>query len=173
MPGEATQVLAEFVAKLRYEDISQDAREHCKAVLLDTLACALAGHKGEETHQVAGLASALAQSDEASVIGGDRLSLAQGRLVPNGHAVEARLYAEDPQQGRISVPAGRILFGDAGGADAHGRIQSESRGAGGRRPSFKFRDNLTTPGPGSERARHPRSRRCRVAARHGRCGAGF
>ena len=99
--GEATQVLAEFVARLRYEDISQDAREHCKTVLLDTLACALAGHQGEETHQVAGLASALGQSDESSVIGGDRLSLhrsmasaktrrargcARGRMLRNNRA---------------------------------------------------------------------------------------
>jgi 2-methylcitrate dehydratase PrpD len=88
MPGEATQVLAEFVAKLRYEEISQEAREHCKTVLLDTLACALAGHKGEETHQVAGLASALAQSDETSVIGGDHLSLA-GATVLNGFLITA------------------------------------------------------------------------------------
>src|SRR5436309_11422512 len=88
MQGEATQVLAEFTAKLRYEDISQDAREHCKTVLLDTLACALAGHKGEETHQVAALASALGQSDESSVIGGDRLSLA-GATVLNGFLITA------------------------------------------------------------------------------------
>src|SRR5207302_11457944 len=66
----------------------QDAREHCKTVLLDTLACALAGHKGEETHQVAALASALGQSDESSVIGGDRLSLA-GATVLNGFLITA------------------------------------------------------------------------------------
>ena len=41
-------------------------REHCKNLLLDTLACAVAGHQGEETGQVAALASALAQSREAA-----------------------------------------------------------------------------------------------------------
>jgi len=66
MPQEATQALAQFAASLRYEDLPQDVRDHCKNVLLDTLACALAGHQGEETHQVAALASALAQSDEAA-----------------------------------------------------------------------------------------------------------
>jgi 2-methylcitrate dehydratase PrpD len=88
MAGEATQALAEFSASLRYEAVPQDVREHCKNVLLDTLACALAGHQGEETHQVAALASALAQSDEASVIGGDRLSLAGATLL-NGYLVTA------------------------------------------------------------------------------------
>jgi len=88
MPQEATQVLARFAASLRDEDLPQDVKDHCKTVLLDTLACALAGHQGEETHQVAALASALAQSDETSVIGGDRLSLAGATLL-NGYLVTA------------------------------------------------------------------------------------
>src|SRR5205814_5906583 len=57
-------------------------------LLLDALACALAGHQGEETHQVAALASALAQSNESSVIGGDRLSLAGATLL-NGYLITA------------------------------------------------------------------------------------
>jgi 2-methylcitrate dehydratase PrpD len=88
MAGEATQDLAEFAASLRYEGLPQEVREHCKNVLMDTLGCALAGHQGEETHQVAALASALAQSDEASVIGGDRLSLAGATLL-NGYLITA------------------------------------------------------------------------------------
>ena len=88
MPQEATQALAQFAASLRYEDLPQDVRDHCKNVLLDTLACALAGHQGEETHQVAALASALAQSDEASVIGGESLSLAGATLL-NGYLITA------------------------------------------------------------------------------------
>ncbi len=88
MPGEATQVLAEFAASLRYEDLPRDVTDHCKNVLLDTLACALAGHQGEETGQVAALAAGLAQSHEASVIGGDRLSLA-GATMLNGFLITA------------------------------------------------------------------------------------
>src|SRR5499425_606927 len=88
MPQEATQALAQFAASLRPEDLPQDVSDHCKNVLLDTLACALAGHQGEETHQVAALASALAQSQEASVIGGDRLSLA-GATLFNGYLITA------------------------------------------------------------------------------------
>jgi 2-methylcitrate dehydratase PrpD len=88
MPGEATSVLAEFAARLRYDDLPPEVREHCKTVLLDTLACALAGHQGEETHQIAALAAALARSDEASIIGGERLSLAGAALL-NGYLITA------------------------------------------------------------------------------------
>lgn len=88
MAGETTEVLAQFAAALKYDDIPERVREYCKDVLLDTLACAVAGHQGEETHQVAALASALAQSQESSVIGGDRLSLA-GATVLNGFLVTA------------------------------------------------------------------------------------
>ena len=88
MPGEATEVLAGFAASLKYDDLPERAREHCKNLLLDTLACAVAGHHGEETEQVAALASTLAQSSESSVIGGDRLSLAGATLL-NGYLITA------------------------------------------------------------------------------------
>ncbi|MBI1965762.1 MAG: MmgE/PrpD family protein [Betaproteobacteria bacterium] len=88
MAGEVTQALAKFAATLKYEDIPQRTREYAKDLLLDALACAVAGHQGEETHQVAALAAGLAQSKEASVIGGDRSSLA-GATVLNGFLVTA------------------------------------------------------------------------------------
>jgi 2-methylcitrate dehydratase PrpD len=88
MPAEATQVLAQFAATLKYEDIPERVREQCKSLLLDALACAVAGHRGEETGQVAALAAALAQSRETSVIGGDRLSLAGATLL-NGFLITA------------------------------------------------------------------------------------
>src|SRR5688572_26978795 len=88
MAGEPTQVLAQFAASLSYDDIPPKVREHCKDLLLDALACALAGHQGEETHQMAALAGALAVSDEASVIGGGRLSLAGATLL-NGYLITA------------------------------------------------------------------------------------
>ncbi|HEV7394377.1 MAG TPA: MmgE/PrpD family protein [Burkholderiales bacterium] len=88
MPQNPTQVLARFAATLEYERIPVHTREYCKNLLLDTLACAVAGHQGEETNQVAALASALGQSDESSVLGGDRLSLAGATLL-NGYLVTA------------------------------------------------------------------------------------
>src|SRR5262245_20791718 len=88
MPEEATQALAQFAAALTYDDLPDSVKDHCKNLLLDALACALAGHQGEETQQVAALASALAQSDESSVIGGNWLSLAGATLL-NGYLITA------------------------------------------------------------------------------------
>jgi 2-methylcitrate dehydratase PrpD len=85
---EATQVLAKFAATLGYDDLPARVREHCKNLLLDALACAVAGHQGEETGQVAALAAALAQGSESSVIGGGHLSLAGATLL-NGYLVTA------------------------------------------------------------------------------------
>src|SRR3974390_1422925 len=88
MAQEITQQLAQFAAALRYDDLPQSVRNHCKNLLLDTLACAVAGRLGEETGQVAALASGLAHSAESSVIGGARLSLAGATLL-NGYLITA------------------------------------------------------------------------------------
>ncbi|HXF66617.1 MAG TPA: MmgE/PrpD family protein [Burkholderiales bacterium] len=88
MQEEATRALARFAAELDYERIPESAREHCRNLLLDALACALAGHRGEETPQVAAFARALAQSEESSVIGDGRASLAGATLL-NGYLVTA------------------------------------------------------------------------------------
>src|SRR5215475_16015248 len=88
MSGEATAVLAEFAASLTYEAIPERVRDYSKDLLLDALACAVAGHLGEETPQLAALSSALAQSRESTVIGGDRLSLA-GSTMLNGYLITA------------------------------------------------------------------------------------
>jgi 2-methylcitrate dehydratase PrpD len=88
MANNVTGILARFAATLTYDEIPEHIREYCKKLLLDTLACALAGHQGEETHQVAALASGLAQSQESSIIGGDRLSLAGATLL-NAYLITA------------------------------------------------------------------------------------
>src|SRR5262252_4391022 len=88
MSGNVTEVLAGFAASLQYDDLPVEVRDHCKNLLLDTLACAVAGHRGEETQQLAALAAGLAQSDESSVIGGERSSLAGATLL-NGYLVTA------------------------------------------------------------------------------------
>jgi len=88
MSEEPTAVLAEFAASVTYEAIPERVRDYCKDLLLDALACALAGHTGEETHQLAALSSTLAQSRESTVIGGDRLSLAGATLL-NGYLITA------------------------------------------------------------------------------------
>ena len=88
MATEVTQRLAKFAAALRYDDLPVRVREHCKNLLLDALACAVAGRLGEETGQVAAFAAALAQGREASVLGGESLSLA-GATLFNAYLVTA------------------------------------------------------------------------------------
>jgi 2-methylcitrate dehydratase PrpD len=88
MAADVTQSLAQFAATLTYDRIPEAAREHTKNLLLDAVACMLAGHRGEETGQVAAFASALAQSKESSIVGGDHLSLAGATLL-NGYLVTA------------------------------------------------------------------------------------
>ncbi len=85
---EATQTLARFAATLTYDDLPPRVRDHTKNLLLDALACAIAGNRGEETGQVAAFASALARSNESSVIGGGHLSLTGATLL-NAYLVTA------------------------------------------------------------------------------------
>ena len=85
---EATQTLAAFAAGLKYDDLPPRVRDNAKNLLLDALACAVAGPRAEETPQVAAFAAALAESREASVIAGDRLSLAGATLL-NGFLITA------------------------------------------------------------------------------------
>jgi 2-methylcitrate dehydratase PrpD len=87
-PRELTRMLAEFAATLGYDDLPERSREYCKNLILDALACAVAGYQGEETGQVMALASALAQGNESSVIGGEHLSLA-GATLFNGYLITA------------------------------------------------------------------------------------
>ncbi len=86
--SDVTAALARFAVRLDVDQIPPPVRDHCRRLLLDTLACALAGHRGEETQQLAALASALGQSRESSIIGGDRLSLAGATLL-NGYLTTA------------------------------------------------------------------------------------
>src|SRR5260370_14510027 len=88
MPEEATQVLAQFASALTYDQLPEEVREHCKNLLLDALACALAGHQREETQQVAALASSLAQSSESSVIIADPPHRPSATL-PHGYLITA------------------------------------------------------------------------------------
>ncbi len=88
MALETTQTLAKFAATLTYDDLPPRVREHTKNLLLDALACAVSGFRGEETGQVAAFATALAQGSESSVIGGGHLSLAGATLL-NAYLVTA------------------------------------------------------------------------------------
>ena len=83
-----TTELARFVAGLRYEDLPPRIRERVKDIVLDSIASAIAGRQGEETKQIRALAAALGASREATVIGGEPLSLAGATLL-NGYLITA------------------------------------------------------------------------------------
>jgi 2-methylcitrate dehydratase PrpD len=80
--------LARFVAGLAYESLPPRVGERVKDILLDTLASAIAGRQGDESKQIRALAAALGDSREASVVGGERLSLAGATLL-NGYLITA------------------------------------------------------------------------------------
>jgi 2-methylcitrate dehydratase PrpD len=81
MAEETTQALARYAAQLEHDDIPEGAKAHCKALLLDALACAIAGHRGEEIAQVTAFANALAPGAGASILGGGQLSLTGGTIL--------------------------------------------------------------------------------------------
>jgi len=68
MVEDVTRTLASFASQLTYDRIPQSAREFTKHLLLDALACALAGYDGEDTPKMIRFASALGQSQESSII---------------------------------------------------------------------------------------------------------
>ena len=88
MDEDLTRTFACFASELRCDDIPHHVRERCKDLLLDALACALAGYEGEDTPKVSRFAAALGQSQESSIIGGGRLSLT-GATALNGFLITA------------------------------------------------------------------------------------
>jgi 2-methylcitrate dehydratase PrpD len=88
MMATPTAELARFVAGLSYEAIPERTRERVKDIVLDTLACAIAGRQGDESKQIRALAAALGASHEATVIGGEPLSIAGATLL-NGYLITA------------------------------------------------------------------------------------
>jgi 2-methylcitrate dehydratase PrpD len=88
MMATPTAELARFVAGLSYEALPERTRERVKDIVLDTLASAIAGRHGDESKQIRALAAALGASHEATVIGGEPLSIAGATLL-NGYLITA------------------------------------------------------------------------------------
>lgn len=88
LDNDITATLSRFASGLAYEAVPGRVRERTKDLLLDALACALAGHSGEDTPKVMRFAAALGESRESSVIGGERLALT-GATLFNGFLVTA------------------------------------------------------------------------------------
>lgn len=88
MRTHPTKELAAFLADLRYESLPPPVRERVIDIVLDTVASAIAGRRGDETAQVEALASAIGGPRSSTVIAGLPSSLAGAALV-NGYQITA------------------------------------------------------------------------------------
>lgn len=66
-----SRMLAEFAAKLKYEDLSDEDISHVKRFMIDTMGCALAGSRVEDTEIAAEVYRELDGKEECTVIGRD------------------------------------------------------------------------------------------------------
>jgi aconitate decarboxylase len=80
--------LAEFVSGLTYESLPASVRARVHEILLDTLASAIAGRRGDETAQIERLALALGAQGDSTVLAGPPASAAAAVLT-NGYQVTA------------------------------------------------------------------------------------
>jgi 2-methylcitrate dehydratase PrpD len=86
--SDPTKDLAAFFAGLRYETLPAAVRERVIDIVLDTVASAIAGRRGDETAQIETLAAAIGGPRTSTVIAGPPRSLAGATLV-NGYQVTA------------------------------------------------------------------------------------
>jgi 2-methylcitrate dehydratase PrpD len=85
---DPTKDLAAFFAEFCYESLPAAVRERVIDIILDTVASAIAGRRGDETAQIEALASAIGGPRSATVMAGPSSSLAGATLV-NGYQITA------------------------------------------------------------------------------------
>jgi 2-methylcitrate dehydratase PrpD len=84
-----TEDLARFAAEIGYADLPASARDHARLLLVDSIACALAGDYGQETGMYTRFARAAGGGGDATVIGSpEGLSLLGASLL-NGYLITA------------------------------------------------------------------------------------
>lgn len=71
LDANTTQRLADFVANVRFEDLSDDVVEYTKMIILDTLICGIAAGSMERSRMMQGLVRRQGGAAEASVFGVD------------------------------------------------------------------------------------------------------
>jgi 2-methylcitrate dehydratase PrpD len=87
MEHKPTEELARFAAGFSYDDLPPSAREHAHHLLLDSVACAIAGDYGDETAIYANFARLAGGAGDSTIIGSpDRLSLLGASLL-NGYLI--------------------------------------------------------------------------------------
>lgn len=89
MTSNPTEVLADFVAGLRYTDLPEDARRRTESLLIDALACAYLGRRGPETARMEALAEELSGAGDSTVIGSPHRYTVAGATLINGYQITA------------------------------------------------------------------------------------
>ena len=84
----STTTLAAFASALQPEHLPDAVAERVKLLLLDAIACALAGHAGGQLGEVRRLAAAIGSDGDATIVGGGRATAAGAALV-NGYLITA------------------------------------------------------------------------------------
>src|SRR5438093_3970085 len=85
---ESTEIVAEHLARTKYEDLPVDVVAASKAAIADTLGCIVAGTGGEEFAAVVSLVSKWGGSPTSTVIGTGGLKVPPDNAVlANGAAV--------------------------------------------------------------------------------------
>ncbi len=87
-PAGPSRVLADWSSGVASGDVPGPIRERTAQLLLDTIASAIAGRHGDETAQIESVAMQVAAGDEATILGGARLSRLGAALL-NGYQVTA------------------------------------------------------------------------------------
>ena len=88
MNHRPTGALADFLSAVTYEDLPAAVRDTVTDIILDTVASAIAGRRGDETAQIETLATSVGGAPTATVLAGQKKSLA-GAVLLNGYQVTA------------------------------------------------------------------------------------
>ncbi|MBD3169937.1 MAG: MmgE/PrpD family protein [candidate division Zixibacteria bacterium] len=109
-----SRVLAEFTAKLKYEDLSDDDIFQVKRFLIDSLGCGLAGSRVEDTEIAVDVYRKLGGAGECSVIGHDFKTSSYYASFLNSLAIRAMDYNDiywkaDPSHPSDIIPAAMAI----------------------------------------------------------------
>ncbi|MFW6116288.1 MAG: MmgE/PrpD family protein [bacterium] len=105
----ATRALADWLANLRYEDLSAETRRQARLSLVDYLGCALLGSTRKQAKQLFDLVEQLGGAPQATVIGwGHKTSVPHAGLV-NGVLGSASLLLEDTAAESFAHPGVNVV----------------------------------------------------------------
>jgi 2-methylcitrate dehydratase PrpD len=128
-----TETLASFAAGLSYDDLPNSARQHAKHLLLDSVACALAGDLGDEVAIYAKYAQAVGGTGNSTVIGSPQQLSLLGASLLNGYLITAVTVCDTYVPAHVHItpevvpPA--LAIAERDGADGRALLTAIAAGA--------------------------------------------